>query len=178
MATSLQSQPTEIGRTIRMLGDLLGQTLVEQAGSDVFDLEEEIRLLSKSSRGGDESAIDKLGKIMDDLANDLPAASEIVKAFSTYFQLINVAEEHQRVSILRVRESDAYGRGEPMDESIRKAIATLKGDGLSAADVQQVLNQLEITPVFTAHPTESRRCLLYTSPSPRDQRGSRMPSSA
>ena len=155
--TTTELQPTEIGQTIRMLGDLLGQTIIEQAGNEVFDLEEEIRRLSKAWRNGDVDANGKLGEIMKELASNLPVASEIVKAFSTYFQLINLAEEHQRVAILQAREERAYQADQPMDESIRHALATLKREGLEAADVQSVLNQLRITPVFTAHPTESRR---------------------
>ena len=111
-----------LGQNIRLLGDLLGEVIVSQAGTEIFDLEEEIRLLSKKCREGDESASQKAGKIVVEMTGDLPLTSDIVKAFSTYFQLVNLAEEHQRIQILG--------------------------------------------------------CLLYTSPSPRDKRQSRMPSSA
>ena len=58
MPTSIAAETTDkqIGITIRMLGELLGQTIIQQAGQEVYDLEEEIRGLSKSWRQGDESA--------------------------------------------------------------------------------------------------------------------------
>ena len=146
-----------IGDTIRQLGTLLGETIVAQSGQSIFDLEEEIRLLSKAWRDGDESANVKIGEIMARLTYDLPVAANIVKAFSTYFQLVNLAEERQRVAILRERENKAYLSETPMDESISDAIGTLKQEGMTAERLQQALNRIAITPVFTAHPTESRR---------------------
>lgn len=140
-----------------MLGELLGQTIIQQAGQEVYDLEEEIRGLSKSWRQGDESANASLANIMSELASDLPVAADIVKAFSTYFQLVNLAEEHQRVRILRDRENNAFVSNIPMDETIEDAISKLKHQGVSAEELQATLNRVYITPVFTAHPTESRR---------------------
>lgn len=148
---------SKIGQTIRLLGDLLGETIVSQSGSTVFDLEEEIRSLSKSRRAGDSSANAVLASKVAELVDDLPTAANIVKAFSTYFQLVNLAEEHERVHILRERANQAYLSATPMDESIVRAVQTLKQEGYDAEAVQQILHRLFITPVFTAHPTESRR---------------------
>jgi phosphoenolpyruvate carboxylase len=79
------------------------------------------------------------------------------KAFTTYFQLVNLAEEQQRVHVLREREYRAHQQNVPMGETISHAIQRLHQEGLSADDVQKLLNELFIAPVFTAHPTESKR---------------------
>lgn len=152
-----QESNPQIGATIRMLGNLLGQIIADQAGADVYELEEEIRKLSIACREGDDSGRQRLAEIMRSLSLDLPKAASIVKAFSTYFRLVNLAELHQRVNILAQRENAAHLDKLPMDESVYDAISTLKSENLDAKDVQDVLHKLAITPVFTAHPTESRR---------------------
>lgn len=147
----------QLSSNIKMLGDLLGKTIIQQVGQDVFDLEERIRGLSKQWRSGDQAANSELGQIVLEITGDLDLTIAIIKAFSTYFQLVNIAEEHERIRILRERNNRAFVTGEPMDESVACAIATLKREGLTANDVQAMLDDLLIMPVFTAHPTESRR---------------------
>ena len=155
--TANVERSSKIGSTIRLLGDLLGETIVSQSGNAVFDLEEEIRALSKSRRSGDSTVNAVLASKVDELVDDLPTTANIVKAFSTYFQLVNLAEEHERVHILRERANQAYLTDTPMDESIFRAVQTLKQEGFDANATQEILQRLFITPVFTAHPTESRR---------------------
>ncbi|MCB0060709.1 MAG: phosphoenolpyruvate carboxylase, partial [Caldilineaceae bacterium] len=79
-----------------------------------------------------------------------------------YFQLVNLAEEQQRVHILREREQRAHSQNVPMDETIAHAIARLREEGLDGEEIQALLKELFIVPVFTAHPTESkRRTILF-----------------
>lgn len=140
-----------------MLGDLLGKTIVDQAGRAVFDSEEEIRALAKSARAGD---ADDQAKLVDKIAtitDNLPLADANLKAFSTYFQLVNLAEENERVRVLRERAQAAYLAGEPMDETIGQALETLRREGTTAEQLQEILKEMAVTPVFTAHPTESKR---------------------
>ena len=146
-----------LGRNIRLLGDLLGEVIVRQAGPPLFDLEEEIRLLAKKWREGDKSAAERAAKKVAEMSGDLSLTADIVKAFSTYFQLVNLAEEHQRIQILEKRENEAFLKQEPMDESVIAAVMTLEREGFSAEQVNEMLGQMVIMPVFTAHPTESRR---------------------
>lgn len=143
--------------TIRLLGDLLGKTIVDQEGSCIFESEEEIRLLAKSARTNEPGAHERLIAKIGAMAKDLPVAAANLKAFSTYFQLVNLAEEHERVRVLRQRAQIAYQENRPMDETMGEALATLQREGLSADDIQKTLGQLVVTPVFTAHPTESKR---------------------
>ncbi len=81
----------------------------------------------------------------------------MLKAFTTYFQLVNLAEEQQRVHILRERARAAYTQGVPMAETIAHSVRRLQEEGATADDVRRLLKDLFIMPVFTAHPTESKR---------------------
>lgn len=140
-----------------MLGDLLGHTIIEQEGQELFDLEEEIRALSKARRNGEPKTQEKIVKLVPKLLTDISKASAVLKAFTTYFQLVNLAEEQERVHVLRRRAREAEVSGLPMDESLQEAIGKLQQEGLKAKDVQRILDTLYIVPVFTAHPTESKR---------------------
>jgi len=146
--------------SIRFLGGLLGETIIAQEGQPVFDMVEEIRGLAKAGRSGDETALQQLSVNTPKLVADLPLAIANLKAFSTYFQLVNLAEVHERVRVLRKRAQAAFEQGEPMEETISAAIATLKGEGVSAEELQVALKGMVVTPVFTAHPTESKRRLI------------------
>ena len=144
--------------TIRFLGNLLGETIIEQEGQAIFDLEEEIRDLAKRWRSGEtEVLIQAEQQLVPTLINDLPKANAVLKAFTTYFQLINLAEEQQRIHVLRERAMRAHEQNAPMSETIAHAVQRLREEGLSAQEVRSLLNDLFIMPVFTAHPTESKR---------------------
>ena len=147
----------DISANIRMLGDLLGETIVYQEGEAAFELEEEIRALAKQWRSGDSSAQDRLAEIMPRLIENLDLSESTLKAFLTYFQLINLAEENQRVNVLQQRAEKAFETGEPMDETIADALETLKSEGVKPSLLQEFFQSMEIVPVFTAHPTESKR---------------------
>ncbi len=153
----MSTKQNSLSTSIHLLGGLLGQTIIDQEGEPVFQMEEEIRKLSIAWRGGDTEAKKKLDDIVEQLAGDLPLASANLKAFSTYFQLVNLAEEHERVRVLRERAQTAYQTNVPMDETIGEAIATLKREGVTAEELQKTLGSMAVTPVFTAHPTESKR---------------------
>ena len=149
-----------IGEQIHLLGDLLGETIIEQEDCGVFDLVEMIRSLAKTSRAGDAAAGQRLLALVDGLPID--QARPVVKAFATYFQLVNLAEEEDRVRVLRERARHADAQGEPMDESIAAAVRRLRDEGLTTGDVQALLSNLFIMPVFTAHPTEAKRRTVLT----------------
>jgi phosphoenolpyruvate carboxylase len=153
----MKSKDNSLRDNIRLLGDLLGEVITEQAGGDVFDKEEQIRALSKLRSQGDADAYRQIQEVVSKVAENLTLAEEILKAFSTYFSLVNLAEEHQRINILRQRAETAFVADEPMDESLDAAIAVLKREGFSSEDVGNLLEQMIVMPVFTAHPTESKR---------------------
>jgi phosphoenolpyruvate carboxylase len=147
-----------LSEQIHLLGDLLGQTIVEQEGPRLFDLVEEVRALAKAHRGGDTAAGESLLHRLASLP--LPEARGVVKAFASYFQLVNLAEEEERVRVLRQREQEAHARAEPMAETIAAALHELRGQGLGPEELRSLLGRLLVMPVFTAHPTEAKRRTL------------------
>ena len=93
---NVEHQQQQLSANIHLLGDLLGETIIEQEGRDIFALEEEIRSLAKAWRNGDAEAGDQIRAMIPDLVDDLPKALAVLKAFTTYFQLVNLAEDEQR----------------------------------------------------------------------------------
>ncbi len=85
-----------------------------------------------------------------------------MKAFATYFKLVNLAEEQERVRVLRRREREAHASGASAIETIGAAVGELKQTGVSADELQSLLDRLLIMPVFTAHPTEAKRRTILT----------------
>jgi phosphoenolpyruvate carboxylase len=149
-----------LSEQVHRLGDLLGETLVEQEGRRLFDRVEEVRALAKAHRAGDAGA----GKHLLARIESLPLAEAhgVVKAFAAYFQLVNLAEEEERIRILRRRAREAHERGEPMGETIAAAIRHLRQEGVGADELQALVSRLLIMPVFTAHPTEAKRRTILT----------------
>ncbi|MDX1659195.1 MAG: phosphoenolpyruvate carboxylase [Nitriliruptorales bacterium] len=135
-------------RDIRLLGNLIGETLVRQEGRDLLELVEQVRERSKRARREDEpAAAEELEAILGDL--DLVTTTKLVRAFNTYFYLANVAEQAHRVDELTARSEH---RGTLASTFRRLADAEVAGE-----ELQAVLDRLELRPVFTAHPTESSR---------------------
>ncbi len=143
----------DLAATIHYLGELLGQVIGEQESAALFEIEERIRADAKAYRAGDANAATRLSAEIAALSVD--QARVIASAFTLYFDLVNLAEEAQRVQALRERERAKYP--EPIDESVTAAIATLKQRGWSRDLVAQVLRDLKIELVLTAHPTEAKR---------------------
>jgi phosphoenolpyruvate carboxylase len=144
-----------LSEQIHQLGDLLGETLVEQEGRPLFDLVEEVRGLAKAHRAGDAASGERLLARIESLP--LAEARGVVKAFSTYFALVNLAEEQERVRVLRRRAHGAFASGRPMEETVTAALLALKEQGLGADEVRSLVAGLLVMPVFTAHPTEAKR---------------------
>ena len=144
-----------LSEQIHQLGDVLGETIIEQEGQPLFDLVEEVRGLAKAHRSGDaESGVRLLERIE---ALPLPEARGVVKAFSSYFALVNLAEEQARVRVLRRRAHEARAAGRPADETMEAALLSLREQGMSVPEVRELIAQLSVVPVFTAHPTEAKR---------------------
>ncbi len=157
------AEPTGIGsagardplaREVRLLGALLGQVIVEQAGEALFGLVERLRLAAIAFRKDDDPAVrTRLEAELDAL--ELADAEAVITAFSLYFQLVNLAEARARIRTLRRRERAA--RDGLLDDSVAEAIARLRRAGRAEADLDAIVDRLRITPVLTAHPTEARR---------------------
>jgi phosphoenolpyruvate carboxylase len=99
---------------------------------------------------------------MPALVDDLPRVLAVLKAFTTYFQLVNLAEDEQRIEILRDRAREAQTTGVPMRETLAESVAKLRNEGLTAEMCNSILDELYIVPVLTAHPTETKRQTILT----------------
>jgi phosphoenolpyruvate carboxylase len=145
--------PDRLRDDVRVLGDLVGQVLREQAGDGLFTLVEAVRTAAIALRSAASGTADEPSLLAWAQARSTAELAEIVRAFSVYFHVINMAEEHHRVRVLRERE-----RGEaPVAESIAAAVTELRAQGVSSADLAPTLADLAVRPVFTAHPSEARR---------------------
>lgn len=151
MVVTTTDKASAMSADIRLLGNLLGQIIREQHGDAAFELVERVRTAARARRDhANDGHIHDLADTIRDL--DLEARQVLIKAFSNYFQLINIAEDQQRVRVLRERE--ASGR---LDESIDDAIRSLREAGLTAADLTKLFDQLRVRLVLTAHPSEAKR---------------------
>ncbi len=135
---------------IKLLAGLLGVVIREQHGDDAFELVEQVRTDAKGRRRGDQAAEEALRTTIDNL--DVESLRVLTKAFSNYFQLINIAEDEQRIRVLRSREAKA-----PLNESIDSAVANLRAAGLDADALRALLDRLRVRLVVTAHPSEAKR---------------------
>ncbi len=140
-------------RDVRMLGDMLGDVITDLAGPESLELVEAVRIASRERRSGSSEAEQTLARLISRLSCD--EARTVARAFSIFFDLANIAEDRQRVRVLRERERQHYPQ--PISESLGAAIAQLKSHGLAADDVQEALDRLAIELVFTAHPSEAKR---------------------
>lgn len=138
---------------VHMLGGLVGEVLRDQGGVELFDLVERDRLLAIASRNGDLQASAELQHRVQGRAPEM--ARDLERAFTTWFQMANLAEQ-----VHRIRRRRAYfldDAAKPQPGGVTAAISELKGRGLNLADVLALLGKLHINPVFMAHPTESTR---------------------
>ncbi len=139
---------------IHLLGDILGHVIRHQSGVEIFELEERIRALTKARRIDPDPAIDgRIQQIVQSIS--LEQAELVSRAFAVYFELVNLAEEQNRVRVLRQREADAYPQ--PLQESIPAAIAELRQMGVDEYEMGKLLAKLKVELVFTAHPTQAKR---------------------
>ena len=151
------STPEALSAEIRNLGKILGEIIVKLEGKPILDLEENLRLLAKSSRAGSADADKDLQAAVRKLT--VTEAGRMAMAFTVYFELVNLAEETHRVRLLRQRRRAHYSdpKVPPMRETIGAALRELKAKNVSPEKVQSLLEKLSIELVFTAHPTESKR---------------------
>ena len=132
---------------VRRLGDLLGQTLVRQEGPELLALVEEVR---KAVREGSGAEI---------LANlSIEDSVQLVRAFSTYFHLANVAEQVHRARVLaEARATGGSWLARAVDRIEEALKAQTPGHELTKEEIEQWVSTMSVRPVFTAHPTEAAR---------------------
>jgi len=140
-----------INENIAMLGKLLGETIKEALGEELFERVETIRRLSKASHNGDE---DSHGKLVETLQN-LPDKEflPVAQAFNQFLNLTNTAEQYDIVS------QHASGKDNPVN--FPHIYEILKKGNIDDASIKEAINEISIDLVLTAHPTEiNRRSLI------------------
>ena len=139
--------PAELRRDVRTLGSLLGRVISGDGGPDLLaDVEHLRQTLIRARSGEIADPLPDLQAFVDGLA--LTRCEQVARAFTCYFHLVNLAEEHHRVRSLREHP--------PTRGTIASALATVD-------DPERALARLRIHPVLTAHPTEARRRAIVTA---------------
>jgi phosphoenolpyruvate carboxylase len=144
---------------VRLLGSLLGDTLISQEGRDLFGRVERVRAAAKAARGGDPvRSAHAFTELAEELSSmPLDAAIPVARAFSHFLQLANVAEQHHRIRRRRAHQRDPQGMPQPgsLEEALPRLAATAGVDR-----VREAVLALRIELVLTAHPTEMMRRTL------------------
>jgi phosphoenolpyruvate carboxylase len=136
-----ESQHVAMRADIRLLSTLLGETLVRQGGEELLELVEQVRGLARLESSAE------IRSLLSTL--DLGTSVQLTRAFSTYFQLANVAEQLHRSREQRAQIGGQHG---PLRAVVDRLVREV-----DRAEVEAVLARMELRPVFTAHPTEVSR---------------------
>lgn len=141
---------------VRLLGNLLGETLKEHAGQDLFNQIEQIRALGKGARDGQIEAEKQLEQLFLNLKDDeiLP----LTRAFSHFLNFANIAEQYH---VVRSRRQSECDENSPSPNVLDHLFSKFKDQQISAETLYKQICELKIELVLTAHPTEvSRRTLI------------------
>src|SRR6516164_3016785 len=146
-------EDTRLRNDIRLLGRILGDTVRDQEGADVFDLVERIRQTSiRFHRDNDKPARRELELILDSMS--ISQTVRIVRAFSYFSHLANVAEDQNNIRQMR---SSLRAGETPMPGTLALTLSHARAAGMSAAVLRKFFATALVSPVLTAHPTEVRR---------------------
>lgn len=156
-ATVDNSVNTPLRDDVRLLGDLLGECLRQQAGEDLYQTIETIRKASVATRGEQGAALSSLRDLLSPL--DDATLLEVARAFSQFLNLSNIAEQHHRERLHR--QHQRYPGDPGGDQGIANVLQRLQQEQISADVIDGTLQDLSVELVLTAHPTEvTRRTLI------------------
>jgi phosphoenolpyruvate carboxylase len=136
-----------------LLTDVLREVIAMGGGADALRLLDDAVSLGQEARLGDEQAADRLAELVAGLTLD--ETEVLVRSLTRWFQLVNLAEDNERVRRLRAR--DAAEPERPRAGSLRHVVSALHDSGTTEDELAEVLNNAELRLVMTAHPTEARR---------------------
>ncbi len=155
---ALNATTNLLRRDVRFLGNVLGEVLVHQGGTELLDIVEKIREMSKSLRAN----------YVTDLFNDFKQTiktldsdnrHQVIRAFAIYFQLVNIAEQNHRIR--RKRDYERSAGEEIQPGSVESIILELKKQQIPHHEVEEMIGGISLELVMTAHPTEAmRRAIL------------------
>ncbi|MGH8304010.1 MAG: phosphoenolpyruvate carboxylase, partial [Steroidobacteraceae bacterium] len=141
---------------VHALGALVGEILREQGGEQLFELVELDRVAAIRARAGEQQAQAELAACVRERPPAL--ARDLVRAFSTWFQAVNLAEKVHRIR--RRREYFLKDSQRPQPGGVEDAVAALKNGGFTLTEVLELIGSISIEPVFAAHSAESNRRTL------------------
>ncbi|WP_394219395.1 phosphoenolpyruvate carboxylase [Halobacillus trueperi] len=145
---------TPLRRDIHALGKMLGDILVHHGGEELLNKVETIRQLTKDLRKSpDPSTYNQLKNEIQNL--EPPMRSQVIRAFSIYFHLVNIAEQNHRIRRRREYQLREDHGAQPF--SLESAVQNLKNNDFSKDDIQEVLDKLSLELIITAHPTEATK---------------------
>lgn len=153
-----QEIPEQMRADVRLLGSLLGRVLRESGSAGLYEDVERLRVATIAAYTDEsDEAFARAAEIADSFT--VERADEVARAFTVYFHLVNLSEEHQRVRALRERDglSEAGTRGDSVSAAFRLLSAEVGEE-----TALERLQALRFHPVFTAHPTEARRRAIST----------------
>ena len=146
--------PEPMRRDVRLLGDVLGEIIRDSGGPELLADVERLRRAVIDARQREPhdgvAAADEIATLVASWS--VEQAEQVARAFAVYFHLANLAEEHQRIRILRERDTGQ----EPMRESLAAAVAEISREA-GPEHLRELLASLRVHLVLTAHPTEARR---------------------
>ncbi|HEX4255315.1 MAG TPA: phosphoenolpyruvate carboxylase [Streptosporangiaceae bacterium] len=149
--------PEPMRHDVRLLGSLLGDVLRDAGGQDLLDDVEKLRhAVIEVRRDPEASSLDDITAMVG--AWPLDRAEQVASAFTVYFHLANLAEEHQRIRTLRERDNG----DRPLSESLAATVTEIRAEQ-GEDRLGELLDGLRVHPVFTAHPTEARRRAVVAS---------------
>ena len=148
-----QNHDLALRKDIRLLGRLLGDVVRQQQGEAVFATVERIRQISiQFRRDDDDAARSELEATLNSLSRD--TTIEIVRAFAYFSHLANIAEDQQNI---RSARAEVQRDSEPIEGTIAYALARARAAKMTRVQLQNILSNILVCPVLTAHPTEVRR---------------------
>lgn len=156
MLKMIQQIDAPLRDDVRLLGNLLGETLKQHAGQDLFNQVEQIRALAKGARDGQAEAEKQLEQLFLSLEDDeiLP----LTRAFTHFLNFANIAEQYHAV---RSRRQSEFDENAPSPNPLDHLFQKFKAHEISSDALYQQICELKIELVLTAHPTEvSRRTLI------------------
>lgn len=149
--------PSALSENVKLLGNLLGDILKEQEGTDLFEIVERVRQQAKRAHQDEPDTFSQLSDLLGKLKTN--QAEKVSKAFALFLTLANIAEQIHRIRRRRHYLRDE--KAEPQRGSCQDVISRLKSQGISDHDLMTALSEQQVELVLTAHPTEVvRRTLL------------------
>ncbi|WP_342430365.1 phosphoenolpyruvate carboxylase [Neobacillus sp. FSL H8-0543] len=150
----LNDSSLPLRRDVKLLGNILGEILVNYGGIELYDKVEKIRTMCKSLRNQyNDEVYSELKQEISSMGS--PIRKQVIRAFSAYFHLINVAEQNHRIRRRRHYHLEDDTIVQP--DSIESAILSLKENNIHTDSIQHALNTLSLELVITAHPTEATK---------------------